>query len=653
MITKPFLMIRQQINLGLVLVLIMAILIIVAVVELKVKPNLIEQQQQKIAANQNELVDLINARLGQVEVLASTLAVVTTTLPHDEDIYKDLLPSVMDNRGDASIAGGGVWPEPGAFTKGVERRSFFWGRKNGKLKYVDDYNDPSGTGYHNEDWYLAGLDAAADKCLWSGAYIDPYTKTPMVTCTIPIHESVDFAGVATIDVKLDDITRILESHGDENGGYAFAIDSEGHIISFSQSLVEIEENSDSLLTVSELSQQLPWLKNSLTQASASQERNLIELQQDAAYLDLIKSPETGWIIGLVVPKSRMTAMADNMGVFLMLAIGGLLVAFGVVAAFLFRNLLYKIRQTTTQVRELTEGETRRTLRPGTMNEIGELRQAVNAYGDKLKSLLQHIEEVQDELVQSEKLASLGALVAGVAHELNTPIGNALMSSTYIRDANKQFTKKMNQKMTRRDLINYIEDITEGADIIERNLTRSAELIGAFKQLAVDQTSSHRREFELNGLVQEVSLSMRPTLQKTPYSLEIEIPYKIHLDSHPGKLSQVLINLINNAVIHAFNERDAGTIRILARQEKAGKVRLAVIDNGCGISADKQKRIFDPFYTTKLGKGGSGLGLHITFNLVTGILGGHIDVESSEGKGSCFTLTLPVTAPYFDKDEKLP
>ena len=655
--SKPLLMIRHQINLGFVLVLIMALFVIFAVVEFKVKPDLLQQQQQKIAENQSELVDLINARLGQVEVLTRTLAAAATSLPKNESIFKELLPSVIDNRGDSSIAGGGIWPEPGAFSKGIERRSFFWGRENGQLKYVDDYNAPDGAGYHEANWYKDAMGASSDNCIWSQAYVDPFTRTPMVTCSVPIHENNEFAGVATIDVKLGDITRILQRYGEKNDGYAFAIDSSNHMISFPFTAANIESNANSLVNVNELATHTPWLKSSLLRINTTNETGLIELHNDkllgeAAYVDLVRSDETGWIIGLVLPRSKMTAMADSMGFFLMLAIGALLVAVGVVAAVLFRNLINKIQQTTVQVRQLTDEETSQTLRTGRMNEMGELRQAVNTYGEKLKSLLRHLEDVQDELVQSEKLASLGALVAGVAHELNTPIGNALMSSTSVLDANKQFSKKMNAQMTRRDLANYLEDVTQGATIIERNLARAAELIGAFKQLAVDQTSSQRREFELKGLVEEVSLSMRPSVQKSPCKLEIDVPQCISMDSYPGKLSQVLMNLINNAVIHAFDEQEEGTIQIVASQEQADKVRLTVADNGCGIPDERIKRIFDPFYTTRLGKGGSGLGLHITFNLVTGVLGGRIDVESREDKGSCFTLTLPVIAPHLDDSTRL-
>lgn len=262
---------------------------------------------------------------------------------------------------------------------------------------------------------------------------------------------------------------------------------------------------------------------------------------------------------------------------------------------------------------------------------------------ELKTTLENLQRAQEELLQSEKLASLGSLVAGVAHELNTPIGNALMVATSFDFARQQLEQAMQSGLTRAALQKFIDDIREGSHIIERNLARSTELIGSFKQLAVDQTSYQRRPFQLKDLAHEIVTTLQPTLRKTPFKLHTELPDDIRLDSYPGPLGQVLINLINNALLHAFTDRQQGTIRLSAQLE-ADKVRLKVCDDGLGISAEQQKKIFDPFYTTQLGQGGSGLGLHIVYTLVTGLLGGRIDLSSQPQQGSCFTLELPLIAP---------
>ena len=641
--------IRHQIAFGLALVLVMALLTIFAVIEWKVKPDLIEQRHQKIAISQHGLLDLLNAKLGQIELLTSTLALAGTTLPKDEALFKKTFPPLFNNHGDPTIAGGGIWPEPNTFTPGVERRSFFWGRSGKTMAYYDDYNHPEGKGYHNESWYQAGKDASSDHCRWSNAYIDPFTKEPMVTCTVPMQQDQEFVGVATVDMRLADIASILSQYGRENDGYVFALDTDGKAISFPESAIEFQPYRNTLRTVNELDEQLPWLRQALNATQSLTGSKLVTVKNDgifgeASYVHLIHFPQTGWVIGLAIPKSQLTAAADHMGFFLMMAIGGLLFVVGIIAAITARNLLGKIQQTTQQIWELIEGETTQELTIGNMNEVGELRQAVNAYGAKLKSLLKRLEAIQEELVQNEKLSSLGSLVSGVAHELNTPIGNARMSSTSILDTKHEFVHKLEQPITRDDLDQFLTHVEEGARIVERNMSRASELIRAFKQLAVDQTSDHRRDFELHLLMSEVLLSMRPTLQRAPHQLEVAIPEDIQLNSYPGALTQALINLINNALVHAFIDRDPGSIQIQATIEQPHQVNITVRDNGAGMTPEVQKRIFDPFYTTRLGQGGSGLGLHITFNLVTGILGGRIEVQSELEKGSCFTMTIPLIAP---------
>ncbi|OOF22625.1 hypothetical protein BZJ19_14430 [Salinivibrio proteolyticus] len=646
---KTALMIRHQINLGFAVVLVLALLTIFAVLEWKVKPDLIEQRQERISLNQYALIDLLDAKLGQIELLTSTIALKGTNLPKDEVLFRSLFPPLFNNHGDPTIAGGGIWPEPNTFTPGVERRSFFWGRTGPEMEYYDDYNDPDGKGYHNESWYLVGKQAPNDRCSWSNAYIDPFTKEPMITCTVPMKENERFVGVATVDMRLDGIADILSRYGKENDGYVFALDANNKAISYPESAVTFNPYRNTLLTATELELQLPWLQEALQASESLQDSRLITIESDgvlneAAYVHIIKYPQVDWVIGLVVPKSKMTAAADSMGLFLMFAIGGLLLVVGIIAAITARNLLGKIQQTTTQIWELIEGETTQELTVDNMNEVGELRQAVNAYGDKLKSLLTRLEAIQDELVQNEKLSSLGSLVAGVAHELNTPIGNALMSATSILGVKQEFVHKLEKPITRDDLNQFLTHVDEGTRIVERNMARASELIRAFKQLAVDQTSDLRREFDLHHLVNEVLLSLRPTLQRLPHQIDVDIPDNMQLNSYPGALSQILINLINNALIHAFASKEQGRIQIYATQSSTDLVHITVRDNGAGMSYDVRKRIFDPFFTTRLGQGGSGLGLHITFNLVTSVLGGRIEVKSEPNKGSRFTITIPSTAP---------
>ena len=394
--------IRQKISLGLIAIFVLAMVVVYAVVEGKVKSDLIAERQGQIDVNQQSLVELLEATLNQVQLMTSSIALAATQLPEDVEMYKQVLPPLIDNHGDSSIAGGGIWPEPNAFTPGVERRSFFWARSGSGLELLEDYNDPNGTGYHNEGWYTVGRNAAIDQCAWSEAYTDPVSKVPMVTCTIPIKEKGRFSGVATVDMMLDGITDILEQYGAENQGYVFALDAQGQMLSFPKAAATIVNEDDSIVTADELAQQLSWLAPALLAAKQSG-TGVIELKHDdilgqSAFVDLIQEPNTGWTIGLVVPKGVMTEVANSMSLFLMLALGALLIIVSIVAWLFFQSLLARIAQTTEQIQGLVSGNVDQELTILKQDEIGELRTSVNAYGAKLKSLLTSIHQESAKLV---------------------------------------------------------------------------------------------------------------------------------------------------------------------------------------------------------------------------------------------------------------
>jgi PAS domain S-box-containing protein len=265
---------------------------------------------------------------------------------------------------------------------------------------------------------------------------------------------------------------------------------------------------------------------------------------------------------------------------------------------------------------------------------------------ELAHTLETLNMAQEELVRSEKLAALGSLVAGIAHELNTPIGNSLMVASTLLDQTRHLTASWtrDQGIKRSTLENYIGDAGKAGDILVRNLQRAANLVTGFKQVAVDQTSSQRRNFSVGEVVSEIMLTLWPTLRKTSYIVRQEIAENLFMDSYPGPLGQVITNLINNALLHGFDGRNTGTVLISAHEVEDGWVEFIVKDDGVGIPAANMNRIFDPFFTTKLGAGGSGLGLNITHNIVTGILGGRVRVQSEVGTGTTLVLTLPQTAP---------
>lgn len=263
---------------------------------------------------------------------------------------------------------------------------------------------------------------------------------------------------------------------------------------------------------------------------------------------------------------------------------------------------------------------------------------------ELGRTIEHLQETRESLIRSEKMASLGAIVAGVSHEMSTPIGNALIVSSSLREKTRAFEAEVVGGLRRSSLMNFTEECRQAAELIERNLTRAATLVHSFKQVAVDQASEQRRSFDLRVVIQECLVLLQPTLKRTPYQVEAKIPEGIEMESYPGPLGQVITNLVNNAILHGFEGRDQG--RVILRAETFGEqgVRLTVHDDGKGIPQEIMGRIFDPFFTTRFGQGGSGLGLHIIFNIVHRLLGGTVDAESPPGQGTTFILNLPRRAP---------
>lgn len=271
---------------------------------------------------------------------------------------------------------------------------------------------------------------------------------------------------------------------------------------------------------------------------------------------------------------------------------------------------------------------------------------------RVEERTRELQHAQAELMRSEKLASLGSLVAGIAHELNTPIGNSLTVATTLAERTVDINRQMQSGLRRSVLENYLADAASGTILLTRNLNRAAELIQSFKSIAVDRVSDQRRHFDLQKIVNETLLTLQASLKNKPCTLLAKVEENLVLDSYPGPLEQVIVNLVNNAVMHGLDGKTSGTVRIRGEKIDGKHLRLSVEDDGNGIDSANLNRIFDPFFTTKLGKGGSGLGLHIVSNIVENILGGSIQVDSEIGKGTRMLLQLPFQAPNAPQGERV-
>lgn len=312
----------------------------------------------------------------------------------------------------------------------------------------------------------------------------------------------------------------------------------------------------------------------------------------------------------------------------------------------FNDLALSLRHMADRIRQREEAL--KELNLELEDRVRQRTQALEVSNLELLATVDNLRMTQEELVQSEKLAALGRMVAGVAHELNTPIGNGLMAVSNMRSQHARLTADISQGLTKSSFDNYVAETGQGLEIAFRNLERAVVLVNSFKQVASDQASSQRRSFVLADMVREIIMTMHPSIRKHQVTIDNRIDLAQVCDSYPGVLGQVLGNLIQNALNHAWEPGSpGGTISLTASliaDSVPTFVQIDIQDNGKGIPLDIQHRIFEPFFTTRRGQGGTGLGLHIVHNSTLNILGGNVWFNSSPGSGTCFHVAFPVVAP---------
>jgi len=339
---------------------------------------------------------------------------------------------------------------------------------------------------------------------------------------------------------------------------------------------------------------------------------------------------------------------------------GIILTVGVLIALSIR---LPLQQIMTAMRAITLGDLdRRVQGTSARDEVGAMARAVEVFREnaiakrktedelraakeKAESALLELNTAQQNLIDAERLAALGGLVAGVAHEVNNPIGISLtVASSFARRAEIFETDlKSNGGLRRSQLEEFVRTSRDAAQQLVANLQRAGELIQSFKQVAVDRSHAERRQFSLSEATDQIIASLRPVLKRAPIALTVDVPEGLVIDGYPGSYGQILTNLFLNAVNHAFADGRSGTIAVSARPRGVDDVEIIFADDGAGMTPDVQRQAFDPFFTTRRNEGGTGLGLHIVYNLVTQQLGGRMMLESRVGQGTTFRIIMPRTA----------
>lgn len=281
--------------------------------------------------------------------------------------------------------------------------------------------------------------------------------------------------------------------------------------------------------------------------------------------------------------------------------------------------------------------------------LSEQSQALRQTLEDVSAAHAQLQETQQQLVEAEKFAALGQLVAGMAHEINSPLGVALTAASYLSDETEQMRTLARTGQLRRAAFDaYTTAATEATDLLLANLRRAADLVHSFKLVAADQTSDERRRFALDECLDDIVRSLSPLWQKAGHTLTTTCPLGLEVDGYPGALAQILTNLITNSLTHGFRPGQAGRIAITVTEPTAGTLHIVYSDDGQGIAAEHLPCIFDPFFTTRRAQGCTGLGLHIAHNLAVWRLGGNIMATSVPNAGVRFVLQLPRTSPMPDQ-----
>ena len=260
--------------------------------------------------------------------------------------------------------------------------------------------------------------------------------------------------------------------------------------------------------------------------------------------------------------------------------------------------------------------------------------------EELANSMDTLNQAQEQLVESERMASLGGLVAGIAHDVNTPLGVSVTAASFLQERlNNLKTDFEDKSLTSKNMASFIDEAEQTALLLLSNLERASDLIASFKQVAVDQTSQTEREFVLGDYIQEIIQSLKPSFKHTEHTIEVNCPDNLIVSCAPGAIAQIVTNMVVNSLTHGFENQNAGAITLNVSKENKDVV-IHYTDNGRGLSESELDKLFDAFYTTKRGEGGSGLGTHIMYNLVTQTLSGQIEAQSTVGEGLQYTIRFP-------------
>lgn len=493
-------------------------------------------------------------------------------------------------------------------------------------------------------WYPVAV--AAEDVSFTPPYVEWGTKRVVISSIKPLRENGQIYGFVVMDIVLENIPVIFHKGAINPGDKNFLIGSDGTYM--------YHENPEKIMKahITDVTDSLYPYRDAIQ--SSKKELQEVIYSGKAYFMMSYPVSENGWKVVSLIDKANIDQSINRLKNQIFLSLLSAMVITVVLAYIVVRRFTQPYDEVLVFAEDIARGNFEQNI-PNSFitrtDEMGQMSRAfqkiIEAFRGEKNQLERRIVEKNTELeaqyqiiMETEKAASLGNLVAGVAHEINTPLGVSLTTASYLKKINTEQRQKLAEgHMNRDDLRELMEVVDESVALLDTNLNRAAELVKSFKQVAADQSSGNIGEFKLRETVEGVIVSLRHEYKHLPVLIENRCPEEIVMHSYPGAISQIVTNLIMNSLQHGLTQTVQGRILITATAAN-GSVRLVYQDNGRGVSKENLRKIYDPFFTTRRQEGNTGLGMHIVMNLVTQKLKGTVRCDSDEGKGVKFTFEIP-------------
>lgn len=495
-------------------------------------------------------------------------------------------------------------------------------------------------------WYPIAVNA--DEPSFTPPYVEWGTGRIVISSIKAIRENGETLGYVVMDIVLENVPAIFESTQINLSDKHFLLSSEGDYV--------YHENPDLVMKAKIIDEGDPLKPYASLIMQGKNSEKTITYEGKKYFMNVYEVDQDGWKVVSLIDESSITQEMQWVAILIIGSMLGMLAVTLMLMYWRINRTMAPYQEVLTFADDIAQGNLIKNIPPHFIereDEIGSLSRSfqtiINAFRNENQTLEDRISEKNNELehqyafiLEAEKAASLGHLVAGVAHEINTPVGVSLTTASYLRKVNDECRVRLAEgTMSKEHLKELMAVVDESTRLLGTNLDRAADLVKNFKRLAVDQSSGVQAPFDLRENIEAVIISLLHEYKNLPIKIENRCPMAIELNSYPGAVSQIVTNLLMNSLKHGFPGLDHGEITIEATEQN-DQVTLVYTDNGRGISKENLKRIYEPFFTTNRQEGNSGLGMHIVMSLVNQKLKGSIHCESSEGQGVVFTIKIPST-----------